>query len=258
METQANNARTEGATSEIEFKTKNLNVWTDTAATWITQEVLNKCRSTLTEIPEGANCLGGLDLSKRHDMTTFTLYATDEGVFQTWYFCPAEKLEDRKNADRVNYKQFAADGHLIVTDGNVIDYDFVKNKILELAKTYHIMCIGYDPFNSSQLVINLTDEGLDLIEFRQSFLSMSPPTKELEVMIEKREVTYIQEPIIEWMFSNVEIKINADGEIKADKGRGRNKIDGVISMIIAYGLSMSDDYSESVYNTMKVEEDEEG
>lgn len=250
MHTQANNARTEGASAEVEFKTKNNNIWTQTAETWITADVLHACRSKTPEIKAGTSVLAGLDLSQTNDITTFTIYDPEDRVFQTWGFCPSEKLTDRKNIDKASYLQFQKDGHLIITDGNVIDYDYVTKKICEIADKYYIRAIGYDPFNSSQLVINLTNQNIECVKFNQGFPSMSPPTKELEKMIYGGEVSYIENAMIEWMFSNVAIKFNSEGQIKPFKGRGkdRNKIDGVISMIIAYGLSMSDEYNDSVYN----------
>ena len=250
METQARNAKTEGVTSEIEFLTKNNNVWTDTAATWITQDMVKACRSDLADLPEDATLLGALDLSSTDDITAFSVYSPEYNLFRTWFFCPESKMTDRRNSDRAMYKQFHEDGLMFFNDGNVIDYDYVRKFIYDIAVKYYIRSIAYDPFNSSQLVIGLTDDGHDCIKVSQGFASISPPTKELERRIYAKDISYVECPVIEWMFSNVEIKKNADGHIKPYRGgRGkRNKIDGIMSMIMAYGLSMSDEYNDSVYN----------
>jgi len=255
METQARNAQTEGVTAEIEFKTKNLNIWTDTAATWISQDNIKACRSELSELPEDATLLAALDLSSTDDITALSVYAPKYSLFHTYYFCPEDKVKDRRNTDKAVYAQFQADGDMFFNDGNVIDYAYIRNFIHELAVQYFIRAIAYDPYNSSQLVIQLTEDGHECIKFGQGYQSISPPTKELERLILAEEISYIYSPVIEWMFSNVEMKRNAEGHIKPHKGNrdSKNKIDGVVSMIMAYGLSMSDEYGDSVYNSRGME-----
>jgi len=249
MENQCNNALTEGATAEVEFKTKNLNMWTNTAATWISAQDLVKCRSELEEIPAGAHVLGGLDLSSTRDITAFSLYAPEFNLFANYFFVPEDKVKDRRNYDGVNYGDFQKEGHLIVTEGNVIDYGYLKKFIIEIASKYILQCVAYDRFNSSQLVVELANEGLKFIGFAQGFSSMSAPTKEIEKRIHGQDITYVFSSVIEWMFSNVAIKKSPEGHIKVDKHKSKNKIDGIVAMIMAYALSMSDEFMASVYET---------
>ena len=247
---QANNARTEGAAAEIEFKTKNLNIWTQTASTWIPSEHVKACHSTLDEIPEGSSVLGALDLSYVYDITALSLYSIKDCIFQNWYFCPEDKVKDRRNSDKVVYAQFEKDNNIIFTPGNIIDYDYIRACISELAMKYFIKAIAYDQYNSSQLVVQLDQDGHNMIKYAQSFPSMSPPTKELERRVYAKDVSFIPNPVNDWMFSNVELRFNQEGQAKVHKGKdkSKNKIDGIVAMVMAYGLSMSEEYNDSVYN----------
>lgn len=250
MQIQANNARTEGAAAEIEFKTKNLNIWTQTASTWIPSDHIQACHSTLTEIPEGSLVLGSLDLSYIHDITALSLYSPEHGLFENYYFCPEDKLKDKRNLDGVVYSQFEKDNNIIFTPGNIIDYDYIREHISQLGMKYIIRAIAYDQYNSSQLVVQLDQDGHDMIKYPQSFPSMSPPTREIERRVYAQDINFIHNPVNDWMFSNVELRFNQEGQAKVYKGKGKakNKIDGIVAMIMAYGLSMSGEYNDSVYN----------
>lgn len=248
MDTQYNNAINEGAAAEIEFKTKNLNIWTGTAQTWIQSEHIRDMRAVdiggeyIPQLDDNAEVLIGIDLSSVRDTTAVSIYAPGVRMFETHVFIPHAKAEDRKLRDGVNFRNALQGAHIHTTPGNVVDYDFIEKFIFDTGQRLRIRAIAYDPFNSSQLVINLQDKGFEMIQFRQGFITMSPVVKALNKAILRGEVWQIYNPIIEYMFANVMLKVDANDNWKLDKQKSTGRIDGVVAMVMAFGLSMHPDY----------------
>ena len=222
---------------EVEFKTKLLNVWTDTALTWITDSVWMDC----TEAGEvDGICYGGLDLASTGDFCAFSLYFPEYSAIRTWYFLPSEAAYRRKDAAGASIRQWIADGQIIATDGNVTDYSYIKAKIIELAQQYDIKDIAFDRFNASQLVIDLQNEGLQMFPFGQGFISMSSPTKELERLVKDGQLKHDGNPVTRWMMGNILLKSDPAGNIKIDKAKSGDKVDGPVSIVMALGTAMQD------------------
>jgi phage terminase large subunit-like protein len=222
---------------EVEFKTKLLNVWTDTALTWITDSVWMDC----TEAGEvDGICYGGLDLASTGDFCAFSLYFPEYSAIRTWYFLPSEAAYRRKDAAGASIRQWIADGQIIATDGNVTDYSYIKAKIIELAQQYDIKDIAFDRFNASQLVIDLQNEGLQMFPFGQGFISMSSPTKELERLVKDAQLKHDGNPVTRWMMGNILLKSDPAGNIKIDKSKSGDKVDGPVSIVMALGTAMQD------------------
>ena len=100
-----------------------------------------------------------------------------------YFFIPEENAKKRSLRDKVDYMTWKNQGHIITTEGDVADYNFIKKKIMDLGMEYKINGISYDRWNASQLVIDLTNEGVKMAPFGQGFRSMSAPTKEVEKLI---------------------------------------------------------------------------
>ena len=222
---------------EVEFKTKLLNVWTDTALTWITDSVWMDC----TEAGEvDGICYGGLDLASTGDFCAFSLYFPEYSAIRSWYFLPSEAAYRRKDAAGASIRQWIADGQIIATDGNVTDYSYIKAKVIELAQQYDIKDIAFDRFNASQLVIDLQNEGLQMFPFGQGFISMSSPTKELERLVKDAQLKHDGNPVTRWMMGNILLKSDPAGNIKIDKAKSGDKVDGPVSIVMALGTAMQD------------------
>ena len=222
---------------EVEFKTKLLNVWTDTALTWITDSVWMDC----TEAGEvDGICYGGLDLASTGDFCAFSLYFPEYSAIRTWYFLPSEAAYRRKDAAGASIRQWIADGQIIATDGNVTDYSYIKAKIIELAQQYDIKDIAFDRFNASQLVIDLQNEGITMFPFGQGFISMSSPTKELERLVKDAQLKHDGNPVTRWMMGNIMLRTDPAGNIKIDKAKSGDKVDGPVSIVMALGTAMQD------------------
>lgn len=223
---------------EVEFKTKLLNVWTDTAMTWINDSIWMSCAEN--ENLQGAMCYGGLDLASTGDFCAFSLYFPQTSSIRTWYWLPVESAYKRKDAAGASIRQWASDGFIELTEGNVTDYAFIKAKICELSTIYDIKDIAFDRFNASQLVIELQNEGLQMYPFGQGFVSMSAPTKELERLTKDSRLKHDGNPVTRWMMGNVLLQTDPAGNIKINKAKSGDKVDGPVSIVMALGTAMQD------------------
>jgi phage terminase large subunit-like protein len=136
----------EYAGKEVEFKTKLLNVWTDTEMTWISDETWRECSGD--DDLSGEYCYGGLDLASTADFCALTLYFPAMHAIRTWYFLPEDAARKRNDAAGNSIREWIADGHITTTEGNVTDYSFIKAKIVQLATEYDIRDIAFDRFNA--------------------------------------------------------------------------------------------------------------
>ena len=242
------NAIVEGGSSIVEFKTKNLCIWTDAAKVWISDENWMKCQSS--DEPIG-RCFIGIDLSSRVDVTAVTYFYPDNGVVRTRYYVPSDKANQGRRVDGVDYKEWSAKGYITVTPGNVIDYDYIIRDLLDSCAIKQVELIGYDPYNADLIVPKLESEGIACGAVRQGFITLSPATKRLETMVLSKEIRHDGDPVLRWMLGNVEIETDAAGNIKPSKGKSQNKIDGVASLVTAIAAWMSTELNKEEEMSMQ-------
>ena len=233
------------------FKRLMLNIWTESQTKWIGHDEWMECYhdfdySTL----EGKECWGGLDLASTRDLSAFVLVFNVNGKFivRPYIFLPKENAKKRSDRDGVNYVEWLRDGHVFGTEGDVQDYHFIRAKINELSKKYRIQSICYDRWNASQIVIDLQNDGANLDPFGQGFVSMSMPTKALEVEIIAKNIIHDNNPCLNWCLSNITIQEDPAGNIKPNKSKSVDRIDPIVALIMALGSYYSEDDGTSVYD----------
>ena len=222
--------------------TKNVNLWVDAEKTWILDEKWMQCvGSTTLEDLRSCDCWGGLDLSNVSDITAFVLLFNENDKFQLlpFFWIPEEKMLEKVRKENINYDHWVREGFVKVTPGNVTDYDFVQADILRITADYNLKSTAYDRWNSSQTIINLTDEGLTFNPFGQGYGSMSAPTKQFEALVLSERVEHFGNPVLRWMLSSTLVKTDPAGNIKPDKEKSTQKIDGIVSSIMALGEWMT-------------------
>lgn len=241
MREQYVKARNEGASAEINFKTKNLNIWTSTSATWVRDDdwMANAAPFDVATL-RGRECFAGLDLASVTDLAALVLFFPARGdderhVILPYFWLPEDGAVRRSSADGVPYLDWVRDALVEATPGNVIDEKYVIASILDLFGMYKILNIQYDRFNATSLVLALLDEGLSLNPFGQGFVSMNAPIKQLEKMILSREINHLGNPVLRWMCGNIQAKYDPAGNIKFDKAKSAEKIDGMVALAMAVG-----------------------
>jgi phage terminase large subunit-like protein len=240
LKRKVNQAETESDRKRVAILTKNFNVWTQSSGTFIKGEDWKKLDLTLSdEYLSGFPCFGGLDLSSNKDLTALTL-AFELGEFYYLKFYFFTNWEQAKSEDRrANYLEWIRAGELLANEGNAIDLNEVEGKIKEAAQKYDVRSIGFDRYNSSQLVANLTDEGIKMSPFSQSIMSMSGPTKQLERLVLNGGIRHEINRCMDWQVENIEIKKDSSDNYKINKGASGDRVDGPVSAVMAIGEALN-------------------
>lgn len=247
-------AKTEGVQKENNFKTKNLNIWVASRQAWISDEKFRAGSKKFDPATlEGQLCFGGLDLSKNRDITALALFFPGQTekdkhhvLFHFW--CPEDNARERTRLDGIPYMQWAHDGWMTLTDGDIIDTDYIRNVILECRTRYKFHSCAYDRWRATELVKDLVDEigeisYTDTKQFMEGFTQtaghFSAPLSQLEKMILRRQLNHGRNPVIEWMNRNVVIFSDTNGNIKIDKQKSNEKVDGMVALAMAVGQWMT-------------------
>lgn len=205
---------------------------------------------------EGRVCYGGLDLSSTSDLTAFVLIfppqdEDDKYQILPYFWVPEDTLDLRVKRDHVPYDTWAKQGFIQTTEGNVIHYGFIEKFIEQLGKKFNIREIAFDRWGAVQMVQNLEGMGFTVVPFGQGFKDMSPPTKELMKLTLEKKIAHGGNPVLRWNMDNIFIKQDPAGNIKADKQKSTEKIDGAVAMIMGLdrAIRCGNQNTESVYDS---------
>lgn len=236
------------------FRRLHLNQKTSVESRWLRVEDWEACRTELPDLT-GRDCWGGLDLSTTTDVSAFVLafppVTGPDGVNQPLlivphFWIPERKVTDKR--DRVPYALWQRQGFVTVTPGDVVDYDRIRADINALARKYKIAEIRFDPWNATQLATQLAEQdGFQLTEMRQGYRSYTAPSKELERLVVAKQLGHDGNPVLGWMVGNVVITSDPAGNIKPDKSKATERIDGVPAAIMALSGAMAGEGGPSVY-----------
>ena len=238
------------------YRQLRLNQWVKQAVRWMQMDKWDACSFPVSEKAiEGRICYGGLDLSSTTDITAFVLVfppEDDDGKYEVlpYFWLPEETLDLRVRRDHVPYDVWEKQGYLITTEGNVIHYGFIETFIEDLGTRYNIREIAFDRWGAVQMVQNLEGMGFTVVPFGQGFSSMSSPTKELMKLVLEQRIAHSGNPVLRWMMDNIVVRTDPAGNIKADKSKSTEKIDGCIALIMALdrALRCENQITESVYD----------
>lgn len=242
---------------ENAFRQLRLNQWVKQSVRWMPMDVWDACAFSFDpEELEGRICYGGLDLSSTSDITAFVLVFPPEDEDDKYYilpyfWLPEDNLDLRVARDHVNYDLWEKEGYLLTTEGNVVHYGFIEHFIEELGTKYNIQEIAFDRWGAVQMVQNLEGMGFTVVPFGQGFKDMSPPTKELMKLTLEKKLAHAGQPVLRWMMDNIFIRTDPAGNIKPDKEKSTEKIDGVVATIMALDRSIrrNTNNSDSIYDS---------
>jgi phage terminase large subunit-like protein len=235
------------------FLTKRLNIWTQQVNSWLSLDDWDKgSRPIDLDRLKGRRCYGGLDLSSRTDLTAWVLIFPPDETEKDWivlprFFVPEDNMQLRERKDRVPYKAWARQGLLTPTPGNVVDQEMIRVQILEDAEQFDLVQIGFDDWNATKLVSELMDAGLDLVSIRQNFGDMTEPTKELEALAMSGQLVHGGHAVLRWCAGNVVVLRDTNDNYRPAKNKSRERIDGVVALIMALARAMSGDHVESFW-----------
>lgn len=234
------------------FRRLHLNQWTSQESRWLDMAAWDETAGEVNpEELKGKTCYAGLDMANTTDIAAFVLvFPPQKGIdaykVLPFFWIPGDNIQHRVSRDRVPYDAWVRDGYIQATEGNVIDYAAIRATIIELAKIYRIREIAFDRWGAVQLTQELEGEGLTIVPFGQGYASMSSPTKELLNKVLKKELHHGGHPVLRWMADNVQVRQDPAGNIKPDKARSREKIDGIVALIMGLDRAIRNS-KKSVY-----------
>lgn len=247
------NSAKENPAEENIFRQLRLNQWVKQSVRWMPMDVWNKCSFEVDiEKLKGRECYGGLDLSSTNDITAFVLVfppipGDDKYYVLAYFWIPEDNLKLRVKRDHVPYDIWKKQDFLKTTEGNVIHYGFIENFINELGTKFNIKEIAFDRWGAVQMVQNLDGLGFTVIPFGQGYKDMSPPTKELMKITLEKKIAHGGHPVLSWMMDNIFVRTDPAGNIKPDKEKSTEKIDGAVALIMALDRAIRHEAKESVY-----------
>lgn len=220
------------------FLQKELNIWTQASMRWIDPERWRACN--VRPIDEaalaGRHCYGGLDLSSTLDVTALLwVFPPAEGTVydvlaRLWI--PEDNWFDRVKNDRAPYDVWIKQGLMTVTPGNVVDYEFILETMQADMKRFDVAELAFDPWNATSVTNKLPPD--KLVEFRQGYVSMNPAMKALEVAIQRRTLNHGGNAALAWMADNLVASMDPAGNLKPDKAKSTERIDGIVALLMAF------------------------
>ena len=230
----------ESPAEENLFRQLRLDQWTKQSVRWMPMANWDACTVPVdAEALRGRICYGGLDLSKSHDLSAFVLVfppkEPDEDIFYIlpYFWIPEDNLYTRVKRDHVPYDVWRQQGLIYATEGDVIHYSHIESVIEGLGSVYNIQEIAYDMWGATQMSQDLTALGFTVASFGQGFKSMTPPTQELYKLVKEKRIAHGGNPVLRWMMDNVVVDTDAAENIKPNKAKSTERIDGVVAMIMA-------------------------
>lgn len=229
----------QSASKQATFRTKHLNEWVGAKNAWLNMLRWKEAppRKSLQEL-EGRRCIIGLDLASKIDIAGNILLFPPVDGDPFWhvhgrYYLPEARVIEELDGNTSRYREFDALGLLTLTDGEVIDFEVIKDDLREFAGRFDIEAVAYDPWQATQLAQEMVAEGLPMVEIRQTVQNISEPMKELEALTLRRLLAHGDCPILTWMASNVLAKLDVKDNIYPNKERPENKIDGIVALIMS-------------------------
>ena len=257
---------------EMTFRRLYLNQWTSSVTRWLPMHEWDACNGEvdLTALA-GRPCYAALDLSSSIDLTSLNLVFPFNGGYITipYFFIPEDTALENERRDHVPYRVWAKQGYINLTPGNVIDYGFIRQTLREVRAQYDLRELAYDRFGAVQLIQLLEEDGFlvdpeeikknrwstspVVVPFGQGFISMSPPTKELMTLVLQRQLRHGGHPVLRWNADNLVVKMDEAGNLKPDKAKATQKIDGMVALIMGLDRAIKHkDDGPSIYETRGV------
>ncbi|MCA1971239.1 MAG: terminase large subunit [Caenispirillum sp.] len=236
------------------FRQLRLNVWQEGAVDpWLDLQVWDRGAQLVDlDALEGEPCWVGVDLASVEDTcAVVACWRRPDGgyIVHPWIYIPEGKLKRRNRAEGTNWQQWVDDGHVIVTPGDVVDYDVIEGQIIALAERFQVLEVAIDRFNATGTINRLMEAGVNVLTHGQGYVSMSGPCKEFQRAVLAGEISHGGHPALRWQVGNAVIDKDPAENIKVTKMRSREKIDAVVAAVMAVGRASADEVAPSPYLT---------
>mgnify|MGYP001608982334 CR=1 FL=1 len=242
----------EAPANEMTFRRLRLNQWVNSVIRWLPMDKWDACSQTVElESLKGRPCYGAIDLSSNIDLTALGLVFPRENGYDVipHFWIPEDTAAEAEKRDRVPYREWARRGFIHLTPGNVVDYGFIRQTLREVRGLYDLKELAYDRWGAAKFIQDLEEDGFlvdpeaikknkfstapVVVPFGQGFASMSGPTKELMTLVLQQQIRHGGHPVLRWNADNMVVAMDPAGNLKPDKAKATQKIDGMVALIMA-------------------------
>lgn len=247
MEAASRNAEN-SESSRNNFFTKRLNVWVNGESAWMDMVAWAKCADTSLSLSDfaGEKCWMGLDLAQKKDFAALCLVFQRAGTWHVFTRLYLNELAVQESGN-AHLSGWARAGHVIVTDGDITDFDVLAEDMRRFCKQFDVQEIAFDPALSMYFAGKLIEEGLPLVEIAQRAMFFTPPLIQVENLVLEKKLKFDGNPVMTWMVSNLVVKVSKFNELRSPtKERPENKIDGPMAMLMALGRALSVGHPENL------------
>ena len=261
LKKEAAKARSSAA-RELTFRQLYLNQWVSDLSGWVSDIDYMAAQSEFEEEDLlDRVAYGGLDLGPKGDLTSIALYfpETDSQPAYVLTRCYTSEANIRRRRDDagLDFDEFVKKGELIVHPGSVVNYSRVKDDIQNLFEKFRIEMMAYDSFSASLLVAELEkDSGITMAKYRQGYISMNPPIRHLEGLIQEHRLQHNKDSFLRWQLNNIVVRQDDAGNVKFSKDKSADKIDSWVAVAMACGVYLTtlfdEQEQESVYEARGV------
>jgi phage terminase large subunit-like protein len=230
------------------FKTKNLNIWTSEMNQFFSPQRLRDCADKVVREEEffGQPCRVAVDLANRIDLTCYVKIFKRDGIYYIFEksYLPRETL---KTSGNNIYLLAERNKELIVTEGDAVDQDKIRDDLLADSKNFKMVEVFFDIWNASNLMNQLKNERVNTVEMRMSVANLSEPMKTLDQLIRQRKVVHKGSELFIWSLSNVIAKIDANDNVYPRKASDSLKIDLAVATIMSLAGWIQEDKKKNAY-----------
>ena len=201
---------------------------------------MNLWRECLQEVDleelKGMKCWVGLDMAYIQDIIAYVqcFYLDGKFIIYPHMFTPKDTLYERSERDGVRYDVWVDQGELLALNGTYVDNEELFNYIADMNAKYAFDTqeIAFDMWGSGDIRSRL-EKHYTVFPFGQGYKSMSPTIRDFEIMLLDKRLVIANNSLLTWMAQNVVATEDAAGNVKYDKSKSKNKIDGIIAMLMA-------------------------
>lgn len=226
------------------FLTKNMNLWVDQKDNgYIDMSKWSLCGSKISFADmKGMECIVGVDLSAKIDLTSVSFEFQKDDQFSVFShsFMPEDTVNSKRRTDKVPYDLWIQQGWITSTPGAVVDYSFVREYIKRMENEYGFIIkeVCADPWNATQFMQDLENEGYTVVEIRQGMQTLGAPTKHFREEVYKFNVIHNNNPVLTWAVGNAVTRMDANENIMLDKSKSSERIDPIASVLNAHVRAM--------------------
>lgn len=236
-----------------DFRQYNLNEWLDHSHTpFVDMAIYDRGNAPIDlNALRGLPCWLAVDLSKTTDLTAVVAaWRTNDGgyIVHPWFSCPEDNLRRRAERDGVPYTLWRDQGYIIPTPGNVVDYDYVEQRIRDICNLFDVQEVAFDPWQARPTMTRLLADGLPAREMRQGRITMSPAIAEMERAIIAGKFQHGGHPVLRWCFSNIAVESDKAENRTFNKTKSTDRIDGAQAAAMAVGRAFVGESNVSAYN----------